>query len=148
MIHIFNPYSIFALESKIAHFESKLLCLIHIFGRLSLCFNLNTMINQQQLVDWLQMTLQAKTIQDGATLIQNARFSEGFTIQLLLIVDNHSYGIDIRQTALVTLKTTVDALYSPHKPGDPELSANDKNILRGSILEGKPIKLHSPGSEL
>lgn len=97
------------------------------------------MTDQQQLVSWLQMTLRGDTIKSGSALIQNARFSEGFTTQLLLIVDNHSFGIDIRQTALVTLKTTVDSLYSPQKAGDPELTANDKAVLRGSMLEGRNV---------
>jgi hypothetical protein len=45
--------------------------------------------------------------------------------------------MDVRQTALVNLKTTVDSSYVALQPGQFELSAQDKTILRDSILEGK-----------
>lgn len=47
------------------------------------------MNSQQQVISLLEMTLQARTIQEAETLVMNARTSEGFTTQLLLIADNH-----------------------------------------------------------
>jgi|JI6StandDraft_1071083.scaffolds.fasta_scaffold17849_6 hypothetical protein len=53
-------------------------------------FNSNLAMNsQQQVISLLEMTLQARTIQEAETLVMNARTSEGFTTQLLLIADNH-----------------------------------------------------------
>lgn len=92
------------------------------------------MIDQQQTLTLLQMSLQAKDIQMAEKMIANARLNEGFTTQLLLVADNHSLSLDMRLTALVTLKTTIDSCYVVGKACVKELSLNDKAILRESIL--------------
>lgn len=94
------------------------------------------MISSQQVVSLLEMTMQAKTVQEAESLMLNARTSEGFTTQLLLIADNHQLSEVLRLAALVNLKTTIDQCYVAVQPGQFELAAQDKAVLRESILEG------------
>jgi hypothetical protein len=71
--------------------------------------------------------------------MEKARRTSGFCLQLLVIADDKSLHIDVRQTALVTLKTTIDSYYSAKNNSNDsyQISDTDKDSLRMSILDGK-----------
>ena len=61
-------------------------------------------------------------------MLERARKTPGFCLQLLVIADDKSIPIELRQTALVTLKTTIDSYYIPktNENQSSEISESDK----------------------
>ena len=100
--------------------------------------NMQIQISPLEISSLLQATLRSENAQQTYEMLERARRTPGFCIQLLVIADDKSTPIELRQTALVTLKTTVDSFYVSKDDGNQsfQITESDKESLRLSIVDG------------
>ena len=77
-------------------------------------------------------TLRSSTIHSSNEALHQMDRSEGFAIDLLLLCDDSSQDINIRQSALVYLKN----LLQRHCKEETFLPQKDLETLKASLLEG------------
>ena len=88
--------------------------------------------------DLVKATLLVRNNQQTTQLLEKARLAPGFCLHLLVIGDEKSAPFEIRQAALVTLKTTVDAHYSA-RDGAGQIPEDDKSSLKQNVIAGNHL---------
>ena len=93
-------------------------------------------ITQEKVFDLLKSTLMIHNNQTNTQALERTRTMPGFCLQLLVIADDKSIQFEIRQAALVTLKTTIDSYYFEREGNPSRITEDDKASLRSSVIQG------------
>lgn len=84
------------------------------------------------IVNVLARTLQSTTVDSSALELARMRNMNGFTIELLLISDDATQNIAIRQSAIIQLKNII----KDHCTQSPTIPHDDMASLKDSLLLG------------
>ena len=87
------------------------------------------------LIELFKGTLQAENVSQNEIAINQLAKQPQFCQQLMALVDNKSIDSAIRLAAVIQLKNAIKNYWNLNKKQDFQISTNDREVIKNSILD-------------